>query len=280
MHGLVIALLVLSTQNAGPHTTAALSAEAKHMAMLIGIAPPVPEADGNGDGTAGRQPEVEMDRLVAAMLDVDIATAGINNEINQLNEEQARLQSHSDSRMKKLTIAAILGGVAALVGELIEFDESHERLGSVIETVAASAGIALAAVALREEGHGRTKRDLQFNMLAQMLDRPALPTSSYPDVVWSYFTSQLPGAAGATPRQLLLQHWSEDNLLGKKGRDEATIDRMTSTRARPSTHVDLKMDDIGARIAMLTDVAARVALMKKGLRDLIAELTAEKPRRR
>jgi hypothetical protein len=55
---------------------------------------------------------------------------------------------------------------------------------------------------------------------------------------------------------------------------------MTSTRTRPSTHVDLKMDDIGSRIAMLTDVAAGIALMKKGLRDLMAELTAEQPRRR
>jgi hypothetical protein len=276
MHGLLVALLVLSTQNAGPHTTAALSAETKHIAMLIGIAPPVPGAD--GDGTTGRQPELEMERLVAAMLDVDVATAGISNELNQLNEEQARLQSRSDSRFKKLAIAGIVIGVAALVGELIEFDEDRERLGSVIETVAASAGIALAALAMRE-GHGRTKRDLQFNMLAQLLDRPALPNSIYPDVVWSYLTSELPGA-GATPRQLLLQHWSQDNLLGKKGRDAATIDSLTSTRSRPTGHVDLKRDDIEARIAMLTDVGARVALMKKGLRDLMAELTAEQPRRR
>jgi hypothetical protein len=278
MHGLFIALLVLSTQNTAPHATAALSAEVTHMAMLIGISPPVPEGD--GAETAGRQPAGETDRLVAAMLDVDIATAGISNEINQLNEEQARLRSRSDSRIKKLSLAAILGGVAALVGELIEFDEDRERLGSVIETVAASAGIALAVKALHDEGHGRTKRDLQFNMLAQLLDRPALPTSTYPDVVWSYLTSELPGATGATPRQLLLQHWSQDNLLGKKGRDAATIDRLTSTHARPATHVDLKGDDIEARIAMLTDVAARVALMKKGLRDLMAELTAEQPRRR
>ena len=278
MHGLFIALLVLSTQNASPHTTAALSADAKHIALLIGIAPPVPGAD--GDGTTARQPEPETDRLVAAMLDVDVATAGIYNEINQLNEEQARLQSRSDSRIKKLTIAGILIGVGALVGELIEFNESHERLGSIIETVAASAGITLAALALREEDHGRTKRDLQFNMLAQLLDRPALPTSTYPDVVWSYLTSELPGAAGATPRQLLLQHWSQDNLLGKKGRDAATIDSLTSTRSRSTGHVDLQKDDIQARIAMLTDVAARVALMKKGLRDLMAELTAAQPRRR
>ena len=63
-----------------------------------------------------------MEKLVAAGLDVDIATAGINNEINELTEEQVRLQSRSDSKVKKLTIAGILFGVAALIGELIEFD--------------------------------------------------------------------------------------------------------------------------------------------------------------
>lgn len=267
MHGLLIALLVLSTQNTGPHTTAALSAETRHIAMIIGMPPPVPGTDGD----AAVQRQREMERLVAAGLDVDIAIAGINNEINELTEEQVRLQSRSDSRLKKLTIAAILFGVASLAGELIEFDESQEHLGSVIETVAASAGIALGVLAFREADHGKTKRDLRFNMLAQMLDRPPLPTSTYPDVVWTYLNSELPGSAGATPRQQLLQHWAQDKLLGKTGRDEAIIDSMTSTLTRPATHIDLKLDDIGGRIAMLTDVSARIALMKKALRDLMAE---------
>ena len=108
-------------------------------------------------------------------------------------------------------------------------------------------------------------------MLAQMLDRPALPTSIYPDVVWMYLNSELPGSAGATPRQQLMKHWSQDKLLGKKGRDEATVDSLTSTPSRPNGHVDLTLDDIQARIAMLTDVSARIALMKRGLRDLMSE---------
>jgi hypothetical protein len=145
----------------------------------------------------------------------------------------------------------------------------------VIETAAAAAGIALGVLALREVDHGKTKRDLRFNMLAQILDRPALPTSIYPDVVWTYLNSEPSASAVATPRQQLLQHWSNDKLLGKKGRDEATIDKLTNAPATPSGHVDLKLDDIEARIAMLTDVSTRIGLMKKGLRDLMAETDGE-----
>ena len=268
--GLFVASLVLSTQNTGSYPTAALSAQTQHIATIVGI---FPSAAGT-DGDAPRRQQ-EMERLVAAALDVDIATAGINNEINELTEEQVRLQSHSDSKVKKLTIAGILFGVAALIGELIEFNEDQERLGSVIETAAASAGIALGVIVLREEDHGKTRRDLRFNMLAQMLERPALPTSVYPDVVWTYLNSELPGTAGATPRQQLMKHWSQDKLLGKNGRDEATVDSLTSTPSRPNGHVDLTLDDIQARIAMLTDVSARIALMKRGLRDLMSETNVE-----
>jgi hypothetical protein len=263
--GLFVALLLLSSRPNAVQTSAALSSETQRIAMIIGMPPRVPGKDGDA---AGRSPE-EMEKLVAVGLDVDIATAGINNEINELTEEQALLQSRSDSKIKRLTIATILFGAAALVGELIEFDSDKERLGSVIETAAAAAGVALGVAALRETDHGKTRRDLRFNMLAQVLDRPALPTSTYPAVVWSYLTRELPGS-GSSPRQLLLQHWSQGKLLGKQGRDEATIDSMTSTHNDATFSVALTLDDIQARIAMLTDVSVRIATMKKGLRELMA----------
>jgi hypothetical protein len=264
-HGLLIALLVMSARHPAAHTSAAFSTDTQHIAMIIGMPLRVPGTDGDA---ARRSPE-EMEKLVAVGLDVDIATAGINNEINELTEEQARLQSRSDSKIKKLTFATILFGAAALVGELIEFDADKERLGAVIETAAAAAGVALGVAALHETDHGKTERNLHFNMLAQVLDRPALPTSTYPAVVWSYLTSELPGSGGS-PRELLLQHWSQGKLLGKKGRDEATIDSMTSSHNGAPTPVTLTLDDIQARIAMLTDVSVRIAMMKKGLRELTA----------
>jgi hypothetical protein len=129
----------------------------------------------------------------------------------------------------------------------------------------------ISALALRQEGHGRARQDVHFNMLAQMLDRPPLATSVYPDVVWKYLNSKPVGAAGVTPRQELLTDWSRDKLLGKNGRDDATIDSLTSTHARTTTQIRLSIDDIQHRVSMLTDTAAHIASLKKGCRDLIAE---------
>jgi hypothetical protein len=278
MPSLSIALL-LSTQLAVPPTVASRSAETQHIAAIVGLAPDAPATEGtdgaNGtDGTDGdatvQQPR-KMDRVVVSLLDADIAIATINNEISELNQQQARLRSRSDSRIKKLTIAGILLAAGGLTGELIEFDASRETFGAIIESAAAAAGVVVGVLALRQEGHGRTRQDVHFNMLAQVLDRPAMATSTYPDVVWKYLNSGLPGSGGATPRQQLLTVWSQNKLLGKKGPDEATIDSLTSTHAAATTHTRLSIDDIEDRVSMLTDTAARIALLKQGLRDLVAE---------
>ena len=270
MHSLSIALLLWSTQIAVPQTMASLSAETQHIAAIIGLAPVDPGTDGT-DGDAAVDQQRQMERVVACLLDADIAIAGINNEISDLQQEQARLHSRSDSRVKKLTIAGILLAAGGLVGELIEFNESRETLGSIIESAAAAASVVVGVLALREEDHGKTRQDVHFNMLAQVLDRPPLATSTYPDVVWKYLNSELPGSAGPTPRQQLLTDWSRNKLLGKKGRDEATIDSLTSTHASTTTHVRLSIDEIEDRVSMLTDTAAHIALFKKALRDLMAE---------
>ena len=68
----------------------------------------------------------------------------------------------------------------------------------------------------------------------------------------------------------LLTDWSRNKLLGKKGRDEATIDSLTSTHAGATRHVRLSIDEIQDRVSMLTDTAAHIALFKKALRDVMA----------
>jgi hypothetical protein len=234
MHSLSLALLLLSTQIAVPQTTASFSAETQHVAAIIGLFPVAPGTDGaDGDTAVDRQRRVE--RVIACVLDADVAIAGINNEISDLQLEQARLQSRSDSLVKKLAVAGILIAGGGLVGELLEFDASKETLGSIIESATAAVGVVVGALALREEGHGTTKQDVHYNMLAQMLDRPAMATSAYPDVVWKYLNSEGTVSAGVTPRQQLLADWSRNNLLGKKGTDEGTVDtirRHTSPYSR------------------------------------------------
>jgi hypothetical protein len=270
MHSLPLALLLLSTGIAVPQAMTSLSAEVQHVAAIVGLDPIASAMDGTEGGAAvDRQRRIE--RVIACVLDADVAIAGINNEISDLQLEQARLQARSDARVKTLAIAGIVFAAGGLVGELFEFDASKETLGSIIESVAAAVGIVAGAFALREEHHGRTRQDVQYNMLAQMLDRPAMATSTYPDVVWKYLNSAGAGSAGVTPRQQLLTDWSRNKLLGKKGRDEATIDSLTSTHAGTTTHRRLTIDEIEDRVSMLTDTAAHIALFKKALRGLMTE---------
>lgn len=268
MRGLFIALLVLSAQTAFPQTTTLRSAEARHIATIIGF---TPVAGDGTDGDAAIDQQRHTDRVLASLLDADLAIASINNEISDLQQEQARLQARSDSRVKKLTIAGIIAAGGSLIGELIALEESGEALGAIIQSVTDGAAVVVWALALREEDHGRARRDVQYNMLAEVLDRPPLATSTYPGVVWKYLNTAPPGSAGVTPRQQLLKDWSGQKLLGKKGRDEGTIDSLTSTRAGATAHVRLSIDEIKDRVSMLTDTAAHIALFKKGLRDLMAE---------
>jgi len=271
MYALPLALLLLSTQGVIAQTTASRSAETQRIAEIIGLPPVGPGTDGQSDGDPAVDQQRTTERVVASLLDADIAIAGINNEISDLHQEQAQLQSRSDSRVKKLAMAGILLAGGSLIGELLEFDKSLGTLASIVESITDGAAVLVGALALREEGHGRTRQDVQFNMLAQVLDRPPLATSTYPDVVWKYLNSEQAGSAGVTPRQQLLKDWSRNQLLGKKGRNDAKIDSLTSTHATATTHARLSIGEIEDRVSMLTDTAAHIALFKKALRDLMAE---------
>jgi hypothetical protein len=104
---LSIALLLLSTQIAVPVSMASRSAETWHIAAIIGLTPVASGTDGT-DGDATIAQLRQTDRVLASLLDADLAIAGINNEISDLQQERARLQARSDSRVKKLTLAGIL----------------------------------------------------------------------------------------------------------------------------------------------------------------------------
>lgn len=267
MRGLCIALLLLTAHTAFPQTTTPRSAEVQHIATIIGF---TPVAGDGTDGDATVDQQRRTDRVVLSLLDADLAIAGINNEISDLQQEQARVQSRSDARVKRLAIAGVIAAGGTLIGELIGLKESGETLGGIIQCVADGVALVVGALAVRDEDHGRAKQDVQYNMLAQVLDRPALATSTYPGVVWRYLNTA-PSGSGVTPRQQLLKDWSGNKLLGKKGRDEATVDSLTSTHGGRTTHARLTIDEIKDRISMLTDTAAHIALFKKGLRDLMAE---------
>jgi hypothetical protein len=99
MHGLIVAVSLMASQNAAPQTTVSLSAETQHIAALIDILP-VPHPQVSADIEVAFQGQREMAGVLAASLDTDIAIASVNSEIVELNEELTRLQARSDGRIK------------------------------------------------------------------------------------------------------------------------------------------------------------------------------------
>lgn len=100
-------------------------------------------------------------------------------------------------------------------------------------------------------------------------DRPALPNSVYPPIIWTFLnetSAYLP--ANITRKQDLLQTWVRvkriDSLESKE-----KIDHLTS---QPSEMLKLSIDDFEDRAAMLEDVRARISYLKRDLGALLASL--------
>jgi hypothetical protein len=83
MLGLFIASLVWSAQTTGALATAALSPGTQHIAMIIGMLPSV----SGTDGEAAARKQQQMEKLVAAGLDIDSQQRGLRDLMAETDGE-------------------------------------------------------------------------------------------------------------------------------------------------------------------------------------------------
>jgi hypothetical protein len=106
-------------------------------------------------------------------------------------------------------------------------------------------------------------------MLAEFFERPALPDSQYPATMWIFLNEPaLNSPDGVTRRQQLLQTWVEVKRIDSL----ASADKIRRLTSQPSERLDLSIDDLEDRAAMLQDVRARISFLKRDLGALIAAL--------
>jgi hypothetical protein len=122
---------------------------------------------------------------------------------------------------------------------------------------------------LHQQHGGRHALGIAPNMLAKIFDRPAEFHSDYPGEVWTYLNSVAPSVPGTeTRRAQLIKEWIElgriDRPDTEKGRSK--VELLTSPI---SAQRALTIDVLADRAAMLSDVRAHVALMKRDLSKLM-----------
>jgi hypothetical protein len=210
------------------------------------------------------------ERVMAASLQVDATIAQIDNEIARANEVRGYLSDRRDRTVSRDNLLSVIfGGAIGATSSGLQLSSSLDKPAAAVGVGAGafSAGLALAGIHAQP---GKTSLfEFPANMLAEFFDRPELPNSQYPSIVWTFLNETAPaGPPGVTRRQELMQTWVRVQRINSLG-DAVKIAHVTS---RPSDLFKLSIDDFEDRAAMLQDVRARISYFKRDLGELLSSL--------
>jgi hypothetical protein len=263
-----------STRDSSVADTAALIGVSAEVQELRASQPPLP-ADSPQQWRILWLRQKIYERVMMTSLQVDATTASIDNEIARSTEVRGFLVDRRDRNVTRANLlSALLGGGlgATSAGLQLSSKQTNATAGTGIAGGAISAGLGLYGI--RAQRGDTRALDAESNMLAQFFDRPELPTSHYPPLIWQFINEVAPSDPGhLTRRERLIHTWLElkrlDSLTTRSGRIK--IERVTSM---PDQHLSLTVGDLEDRIAMLQDVRAKLSYLKRDLADLLASLPA------
>jgi hypothetical protein len=217
--------------------------------------------------------QVIIERVLAASLQVDATIAQIDNEIAQSNEVRGYLSDRRDKAVNRANLLSIVsGGTLGATSAGLQLPSGENKASSLVGIAAGVVSSSLAVSGIRAQKGGTRLFDFPSNMLAQVLDRPALGDSRYDPIVWSFLNDVAPtDEEGLTRKARLIQTWitlkRTDPPSTSAGKDK--IGRVTS---QPSDKLPLTIDDLEDRSAMLEDVRAKISFLKRDLAALLLSL--------
>lgn len=211
-----------------------------------------------------------LERVAAAGLEVDGVLAQIQYEREQLQDVANSLQAKRDRAVWIGTLAGIIvGSGMGVAGAAMQFSDRTAKAGDVIAVASGVAATVLSLVTIRLQRGGKRALGPTPNMLAPFFDRPPTPQSRYSEWIWDYMNGVSSGTAGeASMRQQLLREWVDSGRVDLSD-SQAAKQKIELLASSASQGRVLTIDLIADRRAMLSDVGARVALLKQDLARLV-----------
>jgi hypothetical protein len=226
----------------------------------------------NLEELAARQDILETVTLTA--LQVEGVIAEINNEQARLAELSAALQARRDHGLNLLNAANLVTGTGIGIGvNALQFSSATANVGNGLGVGSGIGSTVLSIIGIRRQRGPLAAAGRVPNMLAPLFGRASKLNSYYPSVVLEYLHA-VPAGTRNTRLEQLMAEWSQtgrlDSAQGPKS--EKKIAMLTSSS---EDSLKLSIDNISDRVAMLSDVAATVALMNRDLAGLIAAVRSE-----
>jgi hypothetical protein len=210
------------------------------------------------------------EEVLTASLQVDATIAQIDNEIAQSNELRGYLSDRRDRVVVRANLlSSLVGGAVGATSSALGLSPDLNKPSNAVGIAAGAISTGFALVGIHSRNGESMPFDFPSNMLAEFFDRPTLPNSTYPPIIWTFLNQVAAvGPAGVTRKQYLLETWVRVKRIDSlENKDK--IDHLTS---QPSELLKLSIDDFEDRAAMLQDVRARISYIKRDLGALLASL--------
>ena len=212
------------------------------------------------------------EQVLAASLQVDATMAQIDNEIARASEIRSYLADRRDRAVNRFNLISVMvGGGLGAVSSGLQLSSTLDKPAAGVGIGAGTLSASLALAGIHAQKGGSSRFDFQSNMLSEFFERPILPDSRYPDIIWT-FLNETPasGPAGLTRKQQLIQTWVQVKRIDSP----ESVNKIQRLTSQPSEERKLSIDDFEDRAAMLQDVRARISFLKRDLGALIASLPA------
>lgn len=214
-----------------------------------------------------------LERVTGTSLQVDATIARIDGEVAQANEYRNVLSEQRDRTENRLNLAGIgTGGALGVVSSALQISAKHAKTGNAVGIGAGVILTVISAMSLRAQNGKTASLAFRSNMLAPVLDRPTQSVDVYSPAVLAFLDSvPVVDPQHLTRKQRLVQTWLELGRLPEVNspRGQNKIDRLTETSAAGNGQ---KIEDLFDRRAMLEDLRAKLALMKRDLAAVLMRL--------
>jgi hypothetical protein len=191
------------------------------------------------------------------------------------------LQSYTTERDHRVNQANLwafrTNGALWAIAEALDIPTyATPRLSIPSGTIGIIAGLVpsiFSTYALRAESGNRYCRDAFPNMLSKIYDFPTNSGIEYPETVWTYLNTPLPGTDKPSRKQLLMDHWLADKNIHifRHGMTKTDLIILTGA-AQPVVTIDL----INDRLIMLREVKTITLQMTRPLLELNMAMQSKK----
>jgi hypothetical protein len=281
------ALLLLVVYEAGTLQADPLeridAARAQQLAHVLQIEPQIDVILQAAPTTTPEESIAHIHALEQAIIELSRAALAVDATLSRLQHEEFQatnahdsLQTRHEDSVARWNIGAILiGNGVSIIGSAMQFgNDNVAKAGDAVTIAGSAVAAAFSIVALIKRDVGPLPLSIETNLLAPFFDLPATARSRYPDWIWRYLESPLPGEKGSI-RQELLEKWTREHRVPSAHPVAGTrrLDVLTKPLTM-ATRVDA--DALAARADMLADVRDRLAGLSVDLELLWREVHARR----